>query len=170
MYELYSRRICNSLGEPEVYNYDSFPTQFRTQVLYILVDVLSYCQGTGLAFSWTSLHSSFAREKGVKTLYSANNSPARNIECFLDTCNDVDFLDFLDFAFAQISLVPTLRSIFSSEVEIGLLRPPQLHHHRGTDPPGIQPTEHCKLYSHCFYNHPGRLLSQAGFGRADHPG
>lgn len=121
MYELYSRRIRNSLGEPEVYNYDSFPTQFRTQVLYILVDVLSYCQGTGLAFSWTSLHSSFAREKGVKTLYSVNNSPAINIECFLDTCNDVDFLDFLDFAFAQISFVPTLRSIFSNEVEIAAI-------------------------------------------------
>lgn len=117
MYELYSRRISNNLGEPEVYSYDSFPIQFRTQVLYILADVLNYCSATGLAFSWTSLHNSFAREIGVKTLYSGSNSPSKNIEFFFDTCGDIDFLDFLDFAFAHIVEIPSLRSVFSNEAE-----------------------------------------------------
>lgn len=40
MYKLYSERIRNKDGEPEVYVYDDFPEAFRNQIFYIMSDVL----------------------------------------------------------------------------------------------------------------------------------
>lgn len=36
MYKLYSERIKNEDGEPEVYIYDDFPETFRNQIFYII--------------------------------------------------------------------------------------------------------------------------------------
>lgn len=40
LYKLFSERIRNKDGEPEVYIYDKFPKAFRNQVFYIMEDVL----------------------------------------------------------------------------------------------------------------------------------
>lgn len=65
MYKLYSERIRNKDGEPEVYSYDEFPEAFRNQVFYIIVDVLEgYSNEYGN--QWDKLFKAFAREKGAK--------------------------------------------------------------------------------------------------------
>ena len=45
MYKLYSERIRDMDGEPEVYIYDIFPRDFRIQVFYIMEDVLDKYTG-----------------------------------------------------------------------------------------------------------------------------
>lgn len=45
MYKLFSERIKNKDGEPEVYIYDKFPEAFRNQVYYIMSDVLDKYEG-----------------------------------------------------------------------------------------------------------------------------
>lgn len=42
MYTLYSKRIKDAAGDPEVYVYDVFPQAFRNQTVYALSDVLDY--------------------------------------------------------------------------------------------------------------------------------
>ena len=47
MFNLLSDRIKNASGEPEVYVYDDLPAAFRTQVYYIIRDVIDpYCDYT----------------------------------------------------------------------------------------------------------------------------
>lgn len=48
MYELYSRRIKNAAGEPEVYEYDTFSDAFRNQAFYALSDVLDFFERHGV--------------------------------------------------------------------------------------------------------------------------
>lgn len=103
MYELYSRRIKNREGEPEVYEYDSFCQPFRNQIFYVLSDVFDFYKEKGLHDAWDVLHDSFARELGVKTLDSCFASGKHNVEVFVQKSSDRDFLDFLDYAFNMIS-------------------------------------------------------------------
>ena len=45
MFTLLSNRMKNEKNEPEVYIYDQLPASFRTQVFYIIEDVLeNYCK------------------------------------------------------------------------------------------------------------------------------
>ena len=65
MYKLYSERIRDKDGDPEVYIYEYFPNAFRNQVFYIITDVLSRCSNNYEKL-WDILFDRFAREKGVK--------------------------------------------------------------------------------------------------------
>ena len=47
MYTLYSKRIKDAAGDPEVYVYDVFPQAFRNQTFYALSDVLDYFEKHG---------------------------------------------------------------------------------------------------------------------------
>lgn len=105
MYELYSRRIKNREGEPEVYEYDSFCQSFRNQMFYVLSDVFDFCAEKGFHDAWEVLHDSFARELGVKTLGSNYASGKLNVEVFAQKSSDKDFLDLLDYAFNMVSLI-----------------------------------------------------------------
>ena len=63
MYKLYSERIKNKDGEPEVYIYDEFPMAFRNQVFYIMEDVLDDIEW--VCYYWEDLYNDFCREKGM---------------------------------------------------------------------------------------------------------
>lgn len=103
MYELYSRRIKNATGEPEVFIYDSFPQTFRNQMFYALSDVLDYFEKNGGDGAWEYLHNSFSRELGVKTLFSKAYISSRDrVEYFVEGASDEEFLDFLDYAFSFV--------------------------------------------------------------------
>lgn len=101
MYKLYSERIRNQDGEPEVYVYNKFPEAFRNQVFYIMADVLDELMHC--CCEWDDLHDEFCREKGLKLLgdYSKNYEGygRHNCEQFIAKTNDSDLLDFIDFAF-----------------------------------------------------------------------
>ena len=104
MYNLYSRRKKDKLGNPEVFIYDSFPVTFRNQFWAIVEDVFENVQKRGFDIDYIDKHlcKSFAREKGLKSIpgnrYIRENS-VRALEIYSDTCDDEDFLDLMDFMF-----------------------------------------------------------------------
>ena len=65
MYKLYSERIRNKDGEPEVYVYDDFPEAFRNQIFYIMADVLDEYTEEYDEKLWNHLYHAFACEKGI---------------------------------------------------------------------------------------------------------
>lgn len=101
MYKLYSERIKNQNGEPEVYVYDEFPEVFRNQVFYIMNDVLDELMHC--CCEWDELHDEFCREKGLKLLGDWNKNHGgygrHNCEQFIAKTDNADLLDFIDFAF-----------------------------------------------------------------------
>lgn len=102
MFNLLSDRIKNASGEPEVYVYDDLPAAFRTQVYYIIRDVIDpYCD-YGNNF-WNTVHDMFTREKGLKKLghYEVGwqEYGKQNIEEYLDHSSTMDILDFIDYVF-----------------------------------------------------------------------
>lgn len=99
MYELYSRRIKNANGEPEVFVYDTFPQAFRNQAFFALSDVLDHFKQEGVYEIWDRLQDDFSRELGVKTLCRYNYSSRNKVEYFVGEASDEDFLDFLEYAF-----------------------------------------------------------------------
>lgn len=104
MYKLFSERIKNRDGEPEVYIYDEFPEAFRNQVFYIIADVFKKCFKKQERF-WDILFDMFAREKGAGLDIDEiewGNYGKRNFKEYIATANDIDFLDILDFVFHVI--------------------------------------------------------------------
>lgn len=101
MYKLYSERIRNKDGEPEVYSYDEFPEAFRNQVFYIMDDLLDDLQFGD--YDWDDLHDEFCREKGLKLLGDWDRNISKygrnNCEQFISETSNSGFLDFIDFAF-----------------------------------------------------------------------
>ena len=102
MFELFSIRNKPQTGEPEVFEYDTFPKTFRNQFLAIVNDALNViCHTYEFQNMWAIICEHFAREKGLKYLVSRsghmNNSDA--FEHYADTCNEEDFLDLMDFTF-----------------------------------------------------------------------
>lgn len=107
MYKLYSERIKNKDGEPEVYNYDKFPEAFRNQVFYIMEDVLDQYTEDYKEILWNAFYRVFAREKGVKEKDAyeyemGKNFGKRNFEEYILEANEVDFLDMVDLVFNKI--------------------------------------------------------------------
>ncbi len=103
MFDLLSKRIKNASGEPEVYVYDDLPEAFRTQVYYIMKDIIEpYCS-YGDSNLWDMVHNMFAREKGLKKLgyYEVEGEAygEYNIEEYLDHSSTTDILDFIDYVF-----------------------------------------------------------------------
>ena len=101
MYELLSKRIKNADGEPEVFTYNSFPQAFRNQVFYILEDVLEP-YSTYNENLWDIFEEKFCREKGLKGMgYGKlqNGYGKSSIEKYFKDCDDIDFLDAIDYFF-----------------------------------------------------------------------
>ncbi len=97
MYKLYSERIKNRDGEPEVYIYDEFPEAFRNQVFFIMSDVLDEYEDEDL---WDYVHDTFSREKGLKKMGPYNEGYRKdNIEVYVGKATDEDFLDLVDYVF-----------------------------------------------------------------------
>ncbi len=97
MYKLFSKRIKNKDGEPEVYIYDEFPEPFRNQVFYIIKDVLEVEWGN---YYWDDLYNGFCREKGIRIRDNDSYEAFRHdCEIYIAKCEDDELMDFIDFAF-----------------------------------------------------------------------
>lgn len=114
MYKLYSIRTRELKGEPEVYQYDEIPPRFRTQLKYILGDLLDGYKGHE-GFLWDMLYVDYARETGLKeleyvnrewTLYGLNEGGKKIIEDQIDKADTEGLLDLIDFAFHFIENNP----------------------------------------------------------------
>lgn len=104
MFELLSHRIMNASGEPEVFEYDSFPQSFRNQVFYILEDLLEP-YNTYDENIWDIFEKQFCREKGLKGMdnhKSTRGYGKSSIEYYFGKADDMDFLDAIDFFFFLI--------------------------------------------------------------------
>ena len=104
MYELLSKRIKNADGELEVFTYNSFPQAFRNQVFYILEDVLEPHSAYNESL-WDIFEEKFCREKGLKGMgYGKlqNGYGKSSIEEYFKDCDDIDFLDAIDYFFYLI--------------------------------------------------------------------
>lgn len=101
LYKLYSERIKNKDGEPEVYIYDEFPEAFRNQIFYIMVDVLDELEHC--CCQWNNIHDDFCREKGLKLLGDWDRDfreyGRHNCEQFISKASNFDLLDFIDLVF-----------------------------------------------------------------------
>ncbi len=107
VYKLYSERIRNKDGEPEVYVYDDFPEAFRNQIFYIMSDVLDEYTEEYDEKLWNHLYHAFAREKGIKNLgmydiEKCGNYGKPNFEEYIAKSDNIDFLDMLDFVFNKM--------------------------------------------------------------------
>lgn len=101
MYELLSKRIKNADGELEVFTYNSFPQAFRNQVFYILEDVLEP-YSTYDENLWDIFEKNFCREKGLKGMGYGKLHKGygkSSIEEYFKDCDDIDFLDAIDYFF-----------------------------------------------------------------------
>ena len=99
LYKLFSERIKNKNGEPEVYSYDVSSKAFRNQVFYIMADVLDIYEEHGDSL-WDYMHDSFAREMGLKKLGRYGEGYKKNnIEEFVDESFNDAFLDLVDYIF-----------------------------------------------------------------------
>lgn len=100
MYTLYSQRLKDASGEPEVFKYNEFPQSFRNQFYTIVSNVLLHQDSARSLIS--ALCKVYAQEKGLKSI-SGNNFPENNslaaLQRYIDTCNSQDFIDFMDFIF-----------------------------------------------------------------------
>ncbi len=109
MYKLYSERIKNKDGEPEVYIYDEFPEALRNQVFYLMEDVLDKYTVDYHEELWNQLYYAFAREKGIKNLgmydiEKSGNFGKSNFEEYIAKSDNIDFLDMLDFVFNKFDV------------------------------------------------------------------
>ena len=114
MFNLFSRRRKEELGEPEVFTYDHFPETFRNQ-FFTIVKRVSY----EVAYPYEErdvakpLCEIFAQEKGMKYIpgphYGEMNSMAA-MELYSDTSSDEDFLDFLDFLCGAFITNPSIQT------------------------------------------------------------
>ena len=110
MYDLYSRRIKEANGEPEVFIYDKFQKGFRNQFFTIITNFFYKMRQY-----WPQENSiieilceEFAQEKGLKYIpggmyngiFILENS-LQALEKYIDTCSDEDFLDLMDFIFGS---------------------------------------------------------------------
>lgn len=109
MYDLYSRRIKDANGEPEVFVYDNFPETFRNQFFTVINNFLKKLCKKNSQYDFDDLVEEiceiFAQEKGLKcisgAMYISSNS-LRALEKYIDSCNDEDFLDLMDFVFGVL--------------------------------------------------------------------
>lgn len=117
MYKLYSERLKNQDGEPEVYIYDEFSEAFRNQVFYIMEDLLDNLRFGD--YDWDDLHDEFCREKGLKLLAAWDRRydeyGKKNSEKYISHCSNEDILDFIDFSFSMFDL--KCRNVDVSEYE-----------------------------------------------------
>ena len=118
MYTLYSKRMRNASGEPEVYIYDTFSQTFRNQFFHVIEELFDYLEDSGLTGVWSFIHDSFARELGVKSLGYPHYSEKKQIEEFVEKSGNTEFLDFLDYAFSRITLTRDMPARYVSKDDI----------------------------------------------------
>jgi hypothetical protein len=127
MFELFSQRIKNAKGEPEVFIYDEFPIEFRNQFIHILSSYYDNFHKNHYNIwltIWKMVCELYSKEKGLKNIDKygyINNKEA--LEFYIDNCNHSASLDLLDFVFSfnykmiGINEFKQLRQAFNESVK-----------------------------------------------------
>lgn len=112
MYKLFSQRKKEEIKELDVFVYDVFSEAFRNQFFHILCDIFDdtkqvayYSYDLNVIDFWKLICEQFSREKGLKYIPEPYSNYYNNMEAlthYIDTCNDVDFLDLMDFVVVNI--------------------------------------------------------------------
>lgn len=109
MYRLYSERLKDAEGMPEVYEYEKFSEPFRNQFFRIVKNTIEGASqnsyGARSDRIVDALCSAFSQEKGLKSLVGGGYygiSSWKELEVYVDTCSDQDFLDLMDFTFGTV--------------------------------------------------------------------
>jgi hypothetical protein len=113
MFKLYSERIKDAKGEPEVFVYDNFPKEFRNQFFHIIADGFDkFERNYEFRDIWQYVCNSFAREQGLKSIFINNkNSMSR----YIDECSNSEFLDLMDYIFTVFIDNSYLRQNFGDD-------------------------------------------------------
>lgn len=126
MYKLFSQRKKEEIKELDVFVYDVFSEAFRNQFLHILSDVFDKSKQLTRHFYvpnytdfWLLVCQQFSREKGLKHIPPAPFSRYINDQYalinYIDTCDDVDFLDLMDFIIVQIICSDETKKVIETE-------------------------------------------------------
>ena len=122
IFNLFSYRNRDITKEPDIYNYDVFPEEFRNQFLHIILGVCKVLQRS-FPNSICAVCEIFAREKGLKCIYShrygERNSGAA-FEEYVSTCSDADFLDIMDLTFRAVVDNDDVRDCFNANNRVYL--------------------------------------------------
>jgi hypothetical protein len=111
IFDIFSKRKerLEKAGQPEVYQYDLLPTEFRTQVVHIWGSALgrTYDSGyeTPAADIWKTIHDALSREYGVFAL--ARGDATAEAKCVQHVLNaGIDrALDIIELSFVSIDRV-----------------------------------------------------------------
>lgn len=114
MYRLYSERLKDAEGMPEVYEYEKFSERFRNQFMTIVRKSVERATqypsevNAGYIVNW--IYNSFAQEKGLKQLQGNYGYGTWNaLEHYVDTCSNPDFLDLMDYIFGTLMSDPIIQ-------------------------------------------------------------
>ena len=98
--DIFSSRQRRMRGEvPDVYQYDDLPSSFRTQVVFILMDLFSFTSDWRNGW-FRTIHDVLAREFGVFRLHDRAHNPWDEVtQFFLTTDNVDDALSVIELSF-----------------------------------------------------------------------
>lgn len=131
MLQLYSERLKNEAGEPEVFQYSEFPQRFRNQFFYILEDFNRYWQKRLTGNIFDIIYHRYLRETGLKSLAPSNlRQPRNSIEYYVNTSTEADFLDLLDYTVQVLSDIRSKPFADKGYVEEGIDSTFMLINHR----------------------------------------
>jgi hypothetical protein len=106
---LYSKRkkLMERGNQPEIYQYEQLPIEFRRQVVHIWKSAISVWEGFFDGGLWYPMHKSFIRELG-KFHIGCNDRAVASVQCInflLDMKTSIDnILDLIELAFQCIDI------------------------------------------------------------------
>ncbi len=112
VFDTFSKRLKKRqrAGKADVFQYDDLPTEFRVQVVHILVDAIGYWRRPQRGDSapvpnrwWDHIHSQMTREFGVFRLSEHGVNPSDECQYFIQEAETLAVLDLIEFAFRVVN-------------------------------------------------------------------
>lgn len=118
MYTLYSQRIKDAQGEPEVFVYDYFEPTFRNQFFAIIKRIITKAKRSYWSVD-EELCKIFAQEKGLKSISYGNYCNSLDaLGYYIDDCSEEDFLDLIDFVFGFFISNPEIQKEYQNYISL----------------------------------------------------
>ena len=108
-HELRSAREAarQNAGKDDVFQYDDFPPELRTQIVFILHDAIGEWNqqyGGEANDSWRMIFDTYVREKGVFALTDSRHNPYVQCCDYILSADTINLLDFVEMAFRYIDV------------------------------------------------------------------
>lgn len=114
VFDTFSKRLKKQqqAGKADVFQYDDLPSEFRVQVIHILVDAIGHWQHPQdwelvpvPNDWWNRIHSQMTRELGVFRLSEHGRDPSEECQYFIQESKTLPVLDLIEFAFRVIDVL-----------------------------------------------------------------